>query len=83
MSPIHYSFMPLILFLVPYMLDLLLQYLSFVNSVGGVDKFSTSCISMFCREAIDLCSQSLPTVIASWYNTNVSKIYPYQDTSGA
>ena len=33
---IHYSFAPLILFRVPYMLDLLPYYLSIANGAGGV-----------------------------------------------
>ena len=39
MSLIHYSFTPLILFLVPYMLDLLPYYLSIANGAGGVGIF--------------------------------------------
>ena len=39
MSLIHYSFAPLILFLVPYTLDLLPYYLSIANSAGGVGIF--------------------------------------------
>ena len=36
MDLIHYSFMPLILFRVPYTLDLLLYYVSIANGAGGV-----------------------------------------------
>ena len=36
MDLIHYSFAPLILFRVPYTLDLLLYYLSIANGTGGV-----------------------------------------------
>ena len=36
MSLIHYSFAPLILFLVPYKLDLLPYYLLIANGAGGV-----------------------------------------------
>ena len=36
MSFIHYSFAPLILFRVPYMLDLLPYYLSIANGTGGI-----------------------------------------------
>ena len=36
MDLIHYSFAPLILFCVPYTLDLLPYYLSIANSAGGV-----------------------------------------------
>ena len=36
MSLIHYAFAPLILFLVPYTLDLLPYYLSIANGAGGV-----------------------------------------------
>ena len=36
---IHYSFAPLILFCVPYTLDLLLCYLSTANGTGGVGIF--------------------------------------------
>ena len=39
MSLIHYSFAPLILFCVPYTLDLLLYYLSIANGAGGVGIF--------------------------------------------
>ena len=36
MDLIHYSFSPLILFCVPYMLDLLPYYLSIANGARGV-----------------------------------------------
>ena len=36
MDLIHYSFAPLILFLVPYALDLFLYYLSIANGARGV-----------------------------------------------
>ena len=36
---IHYSFAPLILFLVSYMLDLLPYYLSIASGTGGIDIF--------------------------------------------
>ena len=36
---VHYSFVPLILFYVPYMLDLLMYYLSIANGAGGVRIF--------------------------------------------
>ena len=36
---IQYSFVPLILFLVPYTLDLLPYYLSIANGAGGVGIF--------------------------------------------
>ena len=39
MDLIHYSFAPLILFCVPYMLDFLLYYLSIANGAGGVGIF--------------------------------------------
>ena len=39
MSLIHYSLMPFILYLVPFTVGLLLQYLSFANGAGGVDIF--------------------------------------------
>ena len=39
MSLIHYSFVPLILFLVPYTLDSLPYYLSIANGAGGVGIF--------------------------------------------
>ena len=39
MNLIHYSFAPLILFIVPYTLDLLPYYLSFANGAGGVGIF--------------------------------------------
>ena len=39
MDFIHYSFAPLILFHVPYMLDLLPYYLSIANGTGGVGIF--------------------------------------------
>ena len=39
MDLIHYSVAPLILFLVPYTLDLLPYYLSFANGAGGVGIF--------------------------------------------
>ena len=39
MDLIHYSFAPLILFRVPYTLDLLLYYLSIANGAGGVGIF--------------------------------------------
>ena len=39
MDLIHYSNVPLILFRVPYMLDLLPHYLSFANGTGGVGIF--------------------------------------------
>ena len=51
MDLIPYSFAPLILFLVPYTLDLLPYYLSIANGAGGVGTFR---ISMFCIEAIEL-----------------------------
>ena len=38
-SLVHYSFAPLILFRVPYTLDLLPYYLSISNGAGGVDIF--------------------------------------------
>ena len=37
MDLIHYSFTPLILFRVPYMLDLLPYYLLIANGTGGVE----------------------------------------------
>ena len=39
MDLIHYSFAPLILFRVPYTLDLLPYYLSITNGAGGVGIF--------------------------------------------
>ena len=39
MDLIPYSFVPLILFLVPYTLDLLPHYLSIANGAGGVGIF--------------------------------------------
>ena len=39
MDLIHYSFAPLILFRVPYTLDLLQYYLSIANGAGGVGIF--------------------------------------------
>ena len=39
MDHIPYSFAPLILFLVPYTLDLLPYYLSIANGAGGVGIF--------------------------------------------
>ena len=42
MDLIHYSFAPLILFLVLYMLNILLYYLSFANGTGGVGIFNFS-----------------------------------------
>ena len=39
MSLIHYSFVPLISFLVPYTLDLLPYYLSIANGTGSVGIF--------------------------------------------
>ena len=39
MDLIPYSFVPLILFRVPYMLDLLLYYLSIANCAGGIGIF--------------------------------------------
>ena len=39
MDLIHYSFTPLILFRVPYTLDLLPYYVSIVNGAGGVGIF--------------------------------------------
>ena len=39
MDLIPYSFAPLVLFLVPYTLDLLPYYLSIANGVGGVGIF--------------------------------------------
>ena len=39
MDLIHYSITPLILFHVPYTLDLLPYYLSFANGTGGVGIF--------------------------------------------
>ena len=39
MDLIPYSFVPLILFRVPYMLDLLPYYLSIANGTGGVGIF--------------------------------------------
>ena len=39
MDLIHYSFVPLILFRVPYTLDLLPYYLSITNGIGGVGVF--------------------------------------------
>ena len=39
MDLISYSFAPLILFLVPYTLDLLPYYLSIANGAGGVGIF--------------------------------------------
>ena len=54
MSLIHYSFVPLILFLVPYTLDLLPYYLSIANGTGGVGIFELLVFPMFCIEAIKL-----------------------------
>ena len=39
MDLIHYSFAPLIIFRVPYTLDLLPYYLSIANDAGGVGVF--------------------------------------------
>ena len=39
MDLIHYSFAPLILFRVPYMLNFLPSYLSITNGAGGVGFF--------------------------------------------
>ena len=43
MSLIHYSFAPLILFRVPYTLDLLPYYLSIANGTGGVELLVFQC----------------------------------------
>ena len=43
MDLIHYSFAPLILFRVPYTLDLLPYYLSSANGAGGVTIFVFKC----------------------------------------
>ena len=53
MDLIHYSFAPLILFRVLYMLDLLPYYLLIANGTGGVGIYELV-ISMFCIEAIEL-----------------------------
>ena len=39
MDLIHYSFVPLILFCVPYTLNFLLYYLTIANGTGGVGIF--------------------------------------------
>ena len=39
MDLVYYSFVPLILFRVPYMLDFLPYYLSIANGAGGVGIF--------------------------------------------
>ena len=39
MDLIHYSFTPLIIFRVLYMLDFLPYYLSIANDAGGIDIF--------------------------------------------
>ena len=48
MDLIHYSFMPLILFCVPYTLDLLPYYLSIVNGGGGVSIFELLLLNQTC-----------------------------------
>ena len=52
MDLIHYSFVPLILFRVPYTLDFLPYYLSIANGAGGVGIFEL--LVLFCTEAIEL-----------------------------
>ena len=47
MDLIHYSFAPLILFSVPYILDLLPYYLSIANGIGGVGIFELLVIQCF------------------------------------
>ena len=55
MDLIHYSFAPLILFRVPYMLDLLPYYLSIANGAGGVAFFELLIFQYFVYiEAIEL-----------------------------
>ena len=55
MNLIHYSFASLILFRIPYTLDLLPYYPSIANGTGGVGIFELyTRISMFCIEAIEL-----------------------------
>ena len=49
MSLIHYSFGPLILFLVPYTLDLLPYYLSIANGAGGVGILNFSYFNVLYR----------------------------------
>ena len=47
MDLIHYSFAPLILFCVPYMLNLLPYYLSIANGAGGVGIFELLAFQYF------------------------------------
>ena len=54
MDLIYYSFVPLILFHVPYTLDLLPYYLSIANGAGGVGIFELFVFQCFCIEAIEL-----------------------------
>ena len=55
MDLIPYSFAPLILFRVPYTLDLLPYYLSIANGAGGVGIFELLVfLRMSCIEAIEL-----------------------------
>ena len=54
MDLIHYFFAPLILFCVPYTLNLFPYYLSIANGAGGVGIFEIIVLQMFCREVIEL-----------------------------
>ena len=45
----HYSFAPLILFRIPYTLDLLLYHLSIANGAGGVGIFNFSYFNVLHR----------------------------------
>ena len=54
MDLIPYSSAPLILFCVPYTLDLLPYYLSIANGAGGVAIFELLVFQCFCIEVIEL-----------------------------
>ena len=74
MDLIHYSFMPLILFLLLYTLNLLLLHLSFSNGTEGVAFFFyLSYFSTFCIEPIKLHNNKIIDVlyIIKYYYTGI------------
>ena len=52
MDLIHYSFAPLILFRVPYTLDLLPEHLSIANGAGGVGIFELLVFQCFVQKLL-------------------------------
>ena len=72
MDLIHYSFLPLVLFLLVYTLILLLLHLSFVNGTGGIAIFNLSYFSTFFYRSYQVNNKMIDVLyIIKYYYTGI------------